>query len=144
MASVETLSWRVNPALPAAKLGAALLLAVLAFVFGRHDPVQWVTGAVFVIALLGWALRDLLLPVRLTAGPDGVSLLVGLRRLHLPWSVIERVRVDRSERHGLRSEALEIDAGDSLHLFSANDLGAAPDEVAELLASMRVRGTDPA
>ncbi len=68
-------------------------------------------------------------------------------RRRLSWPEIERVRVDRRERLGLRAELLEVDAGDSLHLFSRNDLGAEPDEVlATLLAlrSARPSGTAPA
>lgn len=139
MSSADTLSWRVRPLLPAVKLAAAVGLAALTYAFGRYDPTQWITGAAVVLGFICWALRDLLLPVRLTADPDGVTILSGLRRHQLPWTTIERVRVDRSERRGLRSEVLEIDAGDSLHLFGAHELGAAPDEVAELLGSMRAR-----
>ena len=65
--------------------------------------------------LAGWALRDLIAPVRLAADADGVTVVTGFarRRRHLPWAQIERVRVDRRDRLGLRSEMLEIDAGDA-------------------------------
>jgi hypothetical protein len=45
--------------------------------------------------------------------------------------------VDRRERRGLRTELLEIDAGESLHLFSVHDLGVPPEEVADALTALR-------
>jgi hypothetical protein len=100
--------------------------------------VQWVLAAVAAVGLAGWALRDVLVPVRLAADPGGVTVVVGLAgRRRLAWSQIERVRVDRRERLGLRSELLELDAGDTLHLFSVHQLGAEPDEVAAALSALR-------
>lgn len=143
MPSSDTVSWRVKPVLPVAKLIAAGALAGLAYVFGRHDPVRWVLVGTVVLGLLGWALRDLLAPVRLSAGPDGVTVFTGFaRRRRLPWAQIERVAVDRRERRGLRTELLEIDAGESLYLLGVHDLGAQPQEVAGVLASLRSRDAD--
>jgi hypothetical protein len=140
MPSAETLSWRVSPVLPVAKLVGAVALATLAYAFGRHDPVQWVVATLVVLVLGGWALRDIVAPVRLTADPSGVTVPAGLLgRRHLPWSQIEQVQVDRRERRGLRSELLEIDAGESLHLFGIHELGTAPHEVAEALQALRRR-----
>jgi hypothetical protein len=59
------------------------------------------------------------------------------RRRQLPWSAVERVRVDRRIRRGLRSELLELDVGDHIYLFSAHDLGALPEDVAAELADLR-------
>ena len=138
MHSSDSLAWRLNPVLPISKLVGAVALSGLAYAFGRHDPVQWVLAGVVVLGLVTWALRDVFAPVRLSASPDGVTVLTGLgRRRQLPWSAIEQIRVDRRERRGLRSELLEIDAGDSLHLFSIHDLGTPPEEVAESLALLR-------
>ena len=140
MTSSETLSWRVSPAVVVAKLIGAVALAALAVAFGRHDPVQWVVAGAVVLVLVGWAVRDVLAPVRLAADRTGVTVLVGaLSRRHLPWSQIERVRVDRRERRGLRSELLEIDAGESLHLFGVHDLGAPPEDVVEALRRLRAQ-----
>jgi hypothetical protein len=100
--------------------------------------VQWFLAAVVAIALAGWALRDLIAPVRLAADPDGVTVVVGYAgRRRLAWSQIERVRIDRRERLGLRSQLLELDAGDSLYLFSVHDLGADPEEVLGSLLALR-------
>jgi hypothetical protein len=141
-------SWRIRPILPVAKLLGAAAIVVLALAFRRDDPVQWFLAAAVTVGLAGWAARDLIAPVRLAADAEGVTVVVGFAgRRRLSWAEIERVRVDRRERLGLRAELLEVDAGDSLHLFSRNDLGAEPDEVlATLLAlrSARPSGTAPA
>ena len=132
------LSWRVKPVLPVTKLLGAVAVLVLAVAFGRHDPIQWFMAIVVAIGLTGWALRDLLRPVRLTADQEGLTVVAGLlRRRRLAWAEIERVRVDRRERLGLRSELLELDAGDALYLFSVHELGAEPEEVAAALAELR-------
>ncbi|OJF12758.1 PH domain-containing protein [Couchioplanes caeruleus] len=129
--------WRVKPALPAVKLlGAAALIALVA-AFGRRDPVQWVLVVVAGLGLAAWGFRDLIHPVRLAADITGVTVAVGFAgRRHLPWSRIERIRVDRRARRGIRSELLEIDAGESLHLFGAPELGAAPEDVARALQQL--------
>ena len=69
------------------------------------------------------------------------------RRRRIPWSAIERVRLDRRDRLGITSELLEIDADDALFLFSMHDLGAEPEEVLaslQALRSARPSGTPPA
>ena len=132
------LSWRVKPVLPVTKLLGAVAVLVLAVAFSRRDPVQWFLAIVVAIGLTGWALRDVLRPVRLTADQEGVTVVAGLlRRRRLAWAEIERVRVDRRERLGMRSELLEVDAGDALYLFSVHELGAEPEEVAAALAKLR-------
>jgi hypothetical protein len=135
---MSPLQWRVRPVLPIAKLLGAAALVALVVAFGREDPVQWFIAAVVAAALAGWAVRDLVAPVRLSADTSGVTMVVGfLRRRHVAWPQIERVRVDSRERMGLRNRLLEIDAGDSLHLFSQHELGTDPDEVAEALNALR-------
>ncbi|WP_051167888.1 PH domain-containing protein [Actinoplanes sp. N902-109] len=130
--------WRVRPVLPVTKLLGAVALIVLVAAFGTGDPVQWVLAGAGAAGLAGWALRDLIRPVRLAADETGVTLVAGFAaRRHLAWSQIERVRVDRRARRGIRSELLEIDAGESLHLFSVHELGTDPDEVAQALLELR-------
>jgi hypothetical protein len=129
--------WRVTPALPGLKLAGATAFVLLAVVFGG-DPVRLVLAGAAALALAGWALRDLIAPVRLAADPDGITVVVGFAgRRHLPWSQVERVRVDTRPRLGLRTETLEIDTGETLHLFSSYDLGAPPADVAARLAALR-------
>ncbi|MBB2944682.1 hypothetical protein FB565_004415 [Actinoplanes lutulentus] len=132
------MQWRVKPVLPVTKLMGAVAALVLAAAFAEGDTVRWVLAGTVAVVVAGWALRDLLVPVRLTADTEGITVVTGIaRRQHLPWSKIERVRVDSTVRRGLRSEVLEIDAGDALYLYSANDLGALPEDVATQLADLR-------
>ncbi|MEV0899617.1 PH domain-containing protein [Actinoplanes sp. NPDC049802] len=132
------MQWRVKPALPVSKLIAAVALLVLAAGFAEGDPVRWALAAVTATGLTVWAARDLVVPVRLAANGDGITVVTGFaRRKHLPWSKIERVRVERANRRVFRGDVLEIDAGDTIHTFSAHELGAMPDDVAVSLADLR-------
>jgi len=135
---MSPLQWRVRPVLPIVRLLGAVALVALVAAFGRADPVQWVIAIVVAAALTGWAARDLVAPVRLSADTSGITMVVGfVRRRHVAWPQVERVRVDRRERRGLRNQLLEIDTGDSLHLFSVHELGTDPAEVAEALNALR-------
>ena len=130
--------WRIKPVLPVTKALGAVAVLVLVLAFGRDDPVQWFLAVTAAVGLAGWALRDLIAPVRLAADPDGVTVVVGYAgRRRLAWSQIDRVRMDRRERLGLRTRLLELDAGDSLYLFSEHDLGADPEEVLGTLLALR-------
>jgi hypothetical protein len=133
------MQWRIKPVLPVTKLMGAVAVIVLALAFGGRDPVRWALAVVAAVALVVWAVRDLIAPVRLAADSTGVTVLTGFaRRRHLPWPQVERVRVDRRTHRGLRSELLELDAGDSIYLFSAHELGALPEDVAADLADLRI------
>jgi hypothetical protein len=91
------------------------------------------------------ALRDLLAPVRLAADPTGVTVVSGFAgHRHLPWDQIERIRVDERRRFGARSQLLEIDTGESLHLFSGYELSASVSDVATLLQGLRAHAVRPA
>jgi len=132
------MQWRIRPVLPVTKLMGTVAVLVLAVAFAGHDPIRWAIAGVAAVALAVWALRDLIAPVRLSADPTGVTVVAGFaRRRHLPWSAIERVRVDRRTHRGLRSETLELDTGDAIYLFSTNDLGALPEDVVASLADLR-------
>lgn len=138
------MQWRIKPVLPVTKLMGAVAVVVLAAAFAGRDPVRWVLAVVVAVALVIWALRDLLAPVRLAADAGGVTVVTGFAgRRHLPWQQIERVRVDRRTHRGLRSEMLELDAGDALYLFSAHELGALPEEVAATLSDLRTPTAQP-
>ena len=132
------MQWRIRPVLPVTKLMGAVAVLVLAAAFGSRDPIRWVVATTAAIMLVGWALRDLVAPVRLSADLEGVTVSTGFRRRrHLPWERIERVRVDARTHRGLRSELLELDTGDLIYQFSVHDLGAPPEEVATALADLR-------
>jgi hypothetical protein len=135
---MSPLQWRVKPALPITRLLGAVAVIMLVVAFGSDEPLQWFIAIVAAAALTGWAARDLIAPVRLSADTSGITMVTGFaRRRHLTWPQIERVRVDRRVRLGLSSALLEIDAGESLHMFSVNDLGADPEEVAEAMNTLR-------
>jgi hypothetical protein len=132
--------WRVRPALPALKLTAAALILLAGVLLGGGDPVRLALAVLAAVGLLGWGLRDLLAPVRLALDPGGVTVTVGFAgRRRLAWAQIERISAQTRPHLGIRTELLEIDTGESLHLFSANELGAPPDEVATALHAARER-----
>ncbi|MFJ6199856.1 PH domain-containing protein [Micromonospora sp. NPDC092111] len=133
--------WRVPPALPVVKLAGAVVLVVLGLLLATGDVVQLALAVAAAGGLAGWAVRDLLAPVRLTVAPDGITVVRGYAgRRHLPWDAVEAITVDRRTRFGLAAETLEIDAGETLHLLGRADLGAPPAEVAEELRSARPAG----
>ena len=132
--------WRIKPVLPVTKGLAAVAVLVLSFAFGRDDPIQWVMAGAVAIGLAGWALRDLVAPVRLAADIDAVTVVEGYaRRRRLGWVEIERVRVDRRERLGLTTELLEVDSGEDIYLYSVHDLGADPRDVLAVLEELRAQ-----
>ncbi|WFE51131.1 PH domain-containing protein [Micromonospora sp. WMMD1155] len=130
--------WRVPSSLPAAKLAGAVLLIALGLLFADGDAVRLVLSILTAAVLAGWAVRDLIAPVRLAVDPTGLSVIHGFagHRL-LPWTAVEAITVDRRPRFGLTSEVLEIDTGDSLHLFGRFDLGTTPEDVAAELRAVR-------
>ncbi|GAA2845301.1 hypothetical protein Acy02nite_46650 [Actinoplanes cyaneus] len=132
------MQWRVKPVLPVTKLTGAVAVVVLAVAFAAHDPIRWALAVLVGSGLVVWAARDVLVPVRLAADSDGVTVVTGFaRRRHVRWPEVEKVRVDRTTRRGLRSELLEIDTGDAVYLFGAHELGADPEDVATELATLR-------
>ncbi|RGC68793.1 hypothetical protein C5N14_12410 [Micromonospora sp. MW-13] len=130
--------WRVPTGVPVVKLVGAAALVGLGLVFVDGDRVRLVLAVATAVGLAGWAARDLLVPVRLAVDPAGITVVRGLAgRRRLPWDAVEAITVDRRPRLGLATEILEIDAGDSLHLFGRYDLDAPPAEVAETLRAAR-------
>lgn len=126
--------WRVRPVVPVLKLTGAVVLVGLGLLLGGGDPVPIGATVLAGAGLLGWAVRDLVAPVRLAIDPTGVTVIRGFAgRRHLAWTQVERIVVDNRPRLGLRSDTLELDAGDSLHFFGRHDLGAEPGEVANAL-----------
>jgi hypothetical protein len=135
---VQPISWRVPPLLAVLKLGGAAALALLAWAAGRPEAATWIVTGLAVLALTVWAVRDLVMPVRLSADPDGLTVITGFAgRRRLTWRDIEAVRLDRRARLGLRTELLEVDAGESVHLFGRYDLGAEPRDVLDALTALR-------
>ncbi|NJC68721.1 PH domain-containing protein [Planosporangium thailandense] len=138
------LRWRVNGRLTGLKIAVAVVFLGLAALFGA-DLAGLVVALVAAAALAAFALRDLMAPVRLAADAGGVTVVTGFAgHRHLPWASIERIRVDERHRLGVRSQLLEIDAGDSLHLFSGYELSAPCEDVAVVLQGLRSQATRPA
>ncbi|MFF5230484.1 PH domain-containing protein [Dactylosporangium sp. NPDC000521] len=135
---VTALRWRVSTGFAALK-GCAAIGLLVAGVFAASDR-RMLTAAVVAAAILGiYALRDFVAPVRLAADLDGVTVVSGYAgRRRVDWVQVERMRVDARSRGGLRSELLEIDAGEHLFLLSRYDLNAHPADVYEEL--LRLRG----
>lgn len=131
------MQWRVKPALPITKLTGAAALPALVAIFAPDDLSRWLIAGVAAAGIAVWAARDLLVPVRLAAGPEGITVVTGFARSrHVPWQQIERVRVEPARR-GRRREVLEIDAGDSIYTFTEPQLNALPEDVATQLAGLR-------
>ncbi|MEU0572720.1 PH domain-containing protein [Nonomuraea sp. NPDC005983] len=132
--------WRVRRELAVFKILGALVCAGLAIYWYLQGDVRGVVLAVPAAVLVGgMGLRDVLVPVRLSADAQGITVVHGFAgRRRIPWEDIQDVKVDVRRRYGLRSEMLEIDTGDHLHIFSPHELGASPTEVA---AALRRRGT---
>ncbi|MEV1175339.1 PH domain-containing protein [Nonomuraea sp. NPDC049784] len=132
--------WRVRRELAVFKILGALACAGLAVYWWVQGDVRGVLLAVPAAVLIGgMGLRDLIVPVRLAADESGITVVHGFAgKRHVPWEAIWDVKVDVRRRWGLRSEILEIDTGDHLHIFSPHELGAPPTEVA---AALRRRGT---
>ncbi|HEV7755652.1 MAG TPA: PH domain-containing protein [Mycobacteriales bacterium] len=137
------IEWRVPRRRPAVKLAGAFVFLAVALVYAR-DPGRWVTAVLAAVALGAFALRDVLAPVRLAADTTGVTVVHGFAGTrHIPWGEVERVRVDARGRLGRRDEVLEVDTGESLHLFGAQELGADLDTVAAALVALRTGNPIP-
>jgi Bacterial PH domain len=128
--------WRADRRLTVFKIIGLVVFVVAALIVG--DPIGRGLLVLAAVVCALYAARDLLVPVRVAADAEGLTVAHGyLGHARLPWSAVERVAVDRRSRLGLRSEMLEIDAGEQLFLFSSYDLSAEPAHVAAALARIR-------
>jgi hypothetical protein len=135
-----SLRWRVSPGFTVLKCAVTAAL-VIAAVFFADDRRAFAAALVAAAVAGGYALRDLLAPVRLSADPAGVTVIAGYAgHRRLDWPQIERVKLESRARAGLRSEFLEIDTGDMLYLLSSYDLNARPADVADELVRIRTSG----
>lgn len=133
-------SWRVAPGVRLLKVASALVLGLvaLASVVAWHDPRRALVAGAAAVGVAAFAGRDLIAPVRLAADQNGLTVIHGYAgHARLPWPAVESVRVAQHSRYGLRSTSLEIDAGESVHVFSPSDLGTPLDEVAAALNELR-------
>ncbi|WP_248965042.1 PH domain-containing protein [Sphaerisporangium perillae] len=129
--------WRVRREFILLKGAAAAAFAVIAFAVSG-DPRGMLLCAAAAVLLAGFALRDVVAPVRLTADEGGLTMVTGLaRRERVPWPRVAHIRVARNARYGLRWELLEIETAESLHIFSSHELGVSCVQVAEELFRLR-------
>lgn len=135
--------WKVRRELAVFKILGALLCAGLGIYWYVQGDLRGLILAIPATVLLGaMALRDILVRVRLQQDESGITVVHGYAgKRHIPWAQIEDIKVDIRRRYGLRSEMLEIDTGDNLHIFSPNDLGTSCTEVAAVLRDQRRRAT---
>lgn len=117
-----TRAWGPSRGWVAAQLGLGALLLVLTPGVDAPGRLLAVPVALLVLAA---GLRDLLLRPVLTAGADGLTVVSGVRREHVPWEALAAVRAVRDRR----TDVLELDLGDRLLVLTARRLGAPVDEV---------------
>lgn len=129
-----TRSWSTPaPAVAAAWVLAALL--VLATLLSDENAGRLLLGLAALLtaalALFGSVARP-----RLHVDDTGLTVrgLTGSR--HLPWHRV-KVRLMRTRRWGRESHTLELDAEEDLVVLTRLDLGADPEEVAEVLHALR-------
>lgn len=115
---------------------AGALLAVVLAALSDDAPARVLFGVAAVV-LAAYTAGDLVFSPRVEAGPLGIVVRSPLTRADLPWARIENVRADVSSRHGLRSTALEIDAGEVLAVLSRRSIGTDPEHAAELIRACR-------
>ncbi len=102
------------------------------------DPVGTVLLALAALVCAVYGVRGLFAPVRLAADEHGLTVIRGyLGKARLEWSEVDRITVQRRSRLGMRSEFLEIDAGEQLYLLSPYDLGTDPEAVLATLRHLR-------
>jgi len=139
-----SVSWRVPGRILVSKLVAFAVVVLLGLLLAQ-DPLGLGLTAVAAVAVGAYALRDILAPVRLAADREGLTVVTGFAsRRQIPWRDVERIRVDRPVRAGLRAmlnaehtALLEVDTGSSLHLFGASELGVPVEEAVETLRHFR-------
>ncbi|MFJ2029004.1 PH domain-containing protein [Streptosporangium sp. NPDC087985] len=135
--SGPVLRWRVRRDLLLLKIVGALVFAV-ATVVSIGDSHGTILAGVATVMMTVLALRDILAPVRLSADGEGLVVTKGFAGSErVPWSEVERIRVDTRTRFASRTGVLEIDTGGAVFLLSQFDLGVPCQEVADDLRSFR-------
>ena len=112
-------------------LATAAVLLVVGVVSDAGGRLLTLPAALVALVL---GVRDLVAGPVLTADAHEVVVREGWRRVHAPWSAVERMRVVKDRR----AELLELDVGRTVVLLSRNRLGRLPEDVlADLLALRR-------
>lgn len=127
-----------RPRRPVSLGTAALGVIAGAAAAAASEPTGRLLFALTAVVLLGYAFGDLLWTPRLAVDAGGLSVRSpwsGLGPLRLRWDEVDTVRVDVRHRHGLRTAALEIEAGERLVVLTRRALGTDPERAAELIAA---------
>lgn len=117
--------------------GGAILALVLALT--AVDGAGRLLFAMVVMVLAGYSIGDLAFWPRLLADASGLRIRTPLARANLTWSDVDDVRADERTRYGLRSTTLEVDAGQTLVVFSRRELGADTATVQDLVRALAPR-----
>jgi hypothetical protein len=118
-----------------AKFGLAAAFALAGVVAGAPPP--RVVGFVAAVGVAIYAVRDLVARDRLVVDHDGITTVRGYAgHRRLTWQEIEQLRIDERLRLGIRTQLLEIDAGEEIYLLSRYDLGAEPREAYDLVQAL--------
>jgi hypothetical protein len=121
-------------------LAAAGLVIALGLAVAATESAGRLVALVAAVFLAAYVLSDLLFSPRLVVSTEAVTINSPLLRTRLAWSQIEDVRADVRQRFGLRSTALEIDAGTALAVLSRRAIGADPEQAASLIEAFRPHG----
>jgi hypothetical protein len=124
---------------PTRVVGTKFALAEIVGLIALLSPqrAQVVVGLAAAVGVLAYAVRDVLTRERLRADDSGVTVARVLGDVHVGWPTVERIQLDSRLRLGVRTELLEIDAGDQVFQFSRFDLGTEPAQAAEDLGRLR-------
>jgi Bacterial PH domain len=132
----DAVSFQVPGGVPVAKTAVAVVLAVAALLTGERLTI--LVGVLTAVALIVFAVRDVLARERLRADRSGVDVVRGFAsRRHLAWADIETFRIDERLRLGVRSRLLEVDADTEIYLFSRYDLGVDPGDAITAITALR-------
>lgn len=112
------------------------LVALVLVLLATDAPGRLIAGVACAV-LVVYAGSDLVFSPRLTVSIAGVVIHSPLTRARLGWAEVESVQADSRVRFGLRSTTLEIDAGETLAVFSRRALGVDPEDAAGLIRSFR-------
>jgi hypothetical protein len=125
--------WRVDRTMLVAKILGIVAFAAIPQVFEFNLTSRWF-GGVVAVALALYAIRDLVVPVRLAADQEGVRVVVGFAgHRDIPWADVDGLRLDPRRRAGF----LEIETATSLHLLSRYDLSMLPADALAMLERIR-------
>lgn len=131
-------TWSAEPTL----VGVVWVLAAAAagWLLLTDDPPGKLMAGIAAVLLIVIALFGTIARPRLAADSEGIAIRGLFRSYRWPWAQVT-VRLVRSRRLGRDTAALEVEAdedgGEHLIVLTRLDLGADPEDVAEILTALR-------